>query len=148
MALKNRALLKDIDISKAILLSREDLSNIVNLYKKSYPGNWFEPRMLDTQQYYGIKEQNDLVSIAGVHVYSPEYKVAALGNITTHPDFRGKGLGKVVTAKLCQSLMKQVEHIGLNVKTDNLPAISCYKKLGFEVIGSYEEYMAESKWDN
>ncbi|MEW6685134.1 MAG: GNAT family N-acetyltransferase [Candidatus Edwardsbacteria bacterium] len=147
MALKNKSLLDSIDTSRVIRLSREDLKDILKLYRESYPGNWFEPRMLDTNQYYGIRREDGLISIAGVHVYSQRYKVAALGNITTHPDFRGKGLVKSVTAKLCKSLMKTVSDVGLNVKTDNLSAIVCYKKLGFEIISSYEEYLASSQFE-
>lgn len=90
-------------------------------------------------------EGNRLVSVAGVHVYSEEYKVAAVGNIVTHPDYRGNGLGKSVTARLCQSLLEKVDHVGLNVKSDNNTAISVYKGLGFEIVGDYWEYMIEAK---
>ena len=55
--------------------------------------------MLETGKYFGIRREGILVSVAGIHVYSPEYDVAALGNITTHPDFRGQGLGRKVTAR-------------------------------------------------
>ncbi len=141
MALKNSAKLENIDCSKTILLSAKNLNEIQNLYKTSYPGNWFDPKMLETGQYFGLKVRNNLVSIAGIHVFSPKYNVAALGNITTHPDFRGKGFGKIVTARLCQNLLKTVGFIGLNVAEDNSPAISVYKKLGFEIVSSYEEFM-------
>ena len=78
-------------------------------------------------------------------VLNCEYKVASLGNIATHPDFRRKGYGKKTTAQLCRSLLNSVEHIGLNVKTDNLSAIKCYEKLGFEIVAVYEEFMAIAK---
>jgi predicted GNAT family acetyltransferase len=78
-----------------------------------------------------------------VHVHAPTYRVAALGGIATRPDARGKGLAGVVTAGLCKSLLEAADDIGLNVKADNAPAIRCYRRLGFEVIGSYEEFMAE-----
>jgi len=81
--------------------------------------------------------------VAGIHVYSPKYKVAALGNICTHPDFRGKGWGRAVTAKLCKSLLQEIEYIGLNVKANNKTAISLYEKLGFEIVSSYFEFMDE-----
>jgi predicted GNAT family acetyltransferase len=101
--------------------------------------------MLETDQYFGIREAGCLVSVAGIHVYSSEYKVAALGNIATAPSFRNKGYGRQVTAKTCQSLLKNVCHVGLDVKADNDTAISCYKRLGFEVVASYGEYMVERK---
>jgi len=145
MALKNSPLLENVDVENVIRLSKDNLEDVLQLYEFSYPGNWFDPRMLETNQYFGIREQNRLVSISGVHVYSAQYKVAALGNITTHPAYRGQGFGKAATAKLCLSLAEKVDHIGLNVKSDNQTAISLYEKLGFETICSYGEYMVESK---
>jgi ribosomal protein S18 acetylase RimI-like enzyme len=121
-------------------LSRKDLTSIQELYKESYPGNWFDSRMLETNQYFGIWETERLVSIAGIHVYSPQYKVTALGNITTLPTHRGKGYGTRVTARLCQSLINEGIDIGLNVKADNKAAISCYRRIGFEIVASYEEF--------
>jgi ribosomal protein S18 acetylase RimI-like enzyme len=144
MGLKNKTLLHDIDCSQVIRLIENDLDDMLGLYEKSYPGNWFNARMLKTEQYFGIRLKNRLVSIAGVHVYSEKYKVAALGNIVTHPDYRSRGFGKAVTAKLCQSLFEHVDNIGLNVKADNTAAIALYKKLGFEIVSTYYEYMVLS----
>ncbi len=146
MALTNISCLDAVDTSNVISLTESDLGDLKELYRMSYPDNWFEPRMLETGHYYGVRCGNNLVSVAGVHVYSQQYKVAALGNITTHPKFRGQGLATVVCAKLCQALLQTVEHIGLNVKTDNKSAIACYSKLGFERIANYEEYSLKLKY--
>ena len=64
-----------------------------------------------------------------------------MGNITTLPTHRNKGYGQRVTAKLCQSLIDEGIRISLNVKSDNQPAISCYEKIGFEIVASYSEFM-------
>jgi len=40
-------------------------------------------------------------------------------------------------------LLEDVCHIGLNVKADNDAAISCYRRLGFETVAPYGEYMVE-----
>ncbi len=143
MALLNTACLESIDTSNAVPLSVSDLPELEALYRAGYPGNWFDPRILETGRYYGIRNSTTLISAAGVHVYSPQYKVAVLGNVTTHPDFRGQRLGTAVSAKLCQELLRTVDHIGLNVKASNASAISCYKRLGFEHIATYEEYTFE-----
>jgi ribosomal protein S18 acetylase RimI-like enzyme len=67
-----------------------------------------------------------------------------LGNIVTHLDYRGKGFGKAVTARLCQLLAENVDNIGLNVKADNITAVAMYRKLGFEIVGTYFELMVLS----
>ena len=145
MALVDKSLLANLDTSGTIVLSVSDLDEIMSLFEEAYPGNFFEPRMLETKQYFGILKSGELVSVAGVHVYSTRYKVAALGNITTHPDYRGRGYGKVVTGQVCKSLLKEIDHIGLNVKADNISAIRCYEQLGFEVIRCYGEFNVELK---
>jgi len=144
MALMNKSLLYNIDCSQVVHLTENDLDEILGLYKESYPGNWFDARMLQTRQYFGLRLKNRLVSIAGVHVYSERYKVAALGNIVTHPDYRGRGFGKAVTTKLCQSLSGRVDSIGLNVKADNAVAIASYEKIGFKNVSTYHELMVLS----
>lgn len=143
MALANKLMLEKFDTSEAVPLSPSDVSDIEGFYRVSYPGNWFDPRMLGTNCYYGIRCGRDLVSAAGVHVYSTRYRVAALGNIATHPDFRNRGFAATVCAKLCETLSRTVDHIGLNVKADNRSAITCYQRLGFETIASYEECSLE-----
>lgn len=126
-------------------LGEPDLAAITALYEESYPGNWFDPRMLATNQYFGIRENGRLVSIAGVHVYSPHYRAAALGNITTLPQCRGKGYCALVTAELCRSLLAESLDVGLNVKADNAAAIACYRKLGFEIVASYNEFTFQAR---
>ncbi len=141
MVLNNNRLPGTVDCSCVVRLTENDIGQMLRLYDEAYPGNWFDPRMLQTKQYFGIKIDNELVSAAGIHVYSQKYRVAALGNITTHPDYRGRGFALSVTARLCQSLLENVDYIGLNVKADNTAAIALYEKLGFERITPYYECM-------
>ncbi|HOT74198.1 MAG TPA: GNAT family N-acetyltransferase [Candidatus Wallbacteria bacterium] len=124
-------------------LCMADLEKLLELYRKAYPGNWFDPATLATGEYFGAFAGGDIICAAGVHVFSEKYGAAALGNITTRPDYRGKGLAGMVTAALCGSLLKKTHLIGLNVDNGNAAAIRCYQKLGFAVVGEYDEFMAE-----
>ncbi len=145
MLLKDARPLEEVDTASVFRLSIGDVGELMAFYELSYPGHNFNPRMLKTDMYWGVKKDGNIVSVAGVHVYSQSYGVAALGNIATHPDFRQRGLGTAVTAKLCSSLRDILESIGLNVKTDNVAALNCYRKLGFEEITTIEQYTIEAE---
>ena len=120
-------------------LNLSNLDDIQKLYAAAYPSNWFNKRMLETGKYFGYFIDARLVGISGIHVYSPEYHVAALGNIAVDPDYRGKGIGYRLTVRLCNDLSRDTELIGLNVRNDNDNAIRCYLKAGFEITGEYDE---------
>jgi predicted GNAT family acetyltransferase len=124
-------------------LGEADLAPLQDFYRVGYPGNWFEPRLLATGKFAGPFMNSTLVSAAGIHVYSRRYGVAALGNISTLPGLRGRGLATAVTAWLCRDLIQSAANIVLNVQSDLASAIACYKKLGFEFHADYEEFMAE-----
>jgi GNAT superfamily N-acetyltransferase len=111
-------------------LSSSDLGDIEEFYSRSYPGNWFDARMVETGKYFGYFDSGMLVGIAGVHVYSPEYRIAALGNIATDPAFRGMKIAYKLTSVLCSDLKKDTDTIGLNVSSENGAAIRCYRNAG------------------
>ncbi|MDG4781470.1 GNAT family N-acetyltransferase [Micromonospora sp. WMMD961] len=123
-----------------VVLGAADLPQVGELYERSYPGNWFDARMLDTGQYLGVRDGGELIAVAGVHVFSPAYRVAALGNVTTHPRWRGRGLGAAVVAGLCARLRASVTHVTLNVKADNAAAVRLYERVGFTRVADYDEW--------
>lgn len=139
MALRDTACVRNVDCSQAIQLTLHDAPDLIGLYQESYPGNWFDLRVLETGQYFGVRQDGRLVSVAGVHVYSERYGVAAIGNIVTHPAHRRRGYARQATARLCQSLIEKVKHVGLNVRANNAAAVGCYTGLGFEIIAPYSE---------
>ena len=137
--------LAGLSVEGTFQLTVDDLPEILELYQESYPGNAFDHRMVETGQYYGIRQDGKLVSIAGIHVYSPRYRVAALGNITTHPEFRGLGYARTATIRLCQELTEKIELIGLNVKADNHPAVALYQALQFRISDIYGEFSLKKR---
>ncbi|MFC7547006.1 GNAT family N-acetyltransferase [Plantactinospora sp. GCM10030261] len=126
-------------------LTAADLPELARLYEVSYPANWFDRRMLETGQYVGVRRDGELVAVAGVHVWSPVYRVAALGNITTHPAHRGRGLAGLAVAALCRRLAATVDHVTLNVRADNAAATAVYRRLGFTTVARYAEFAAVAR---
>lgn len=137
--------LRGVDTGEVVPLGPEQAAELKRLYEISYPDHWFEQHMLETGLYRGIRRENRLVCAAGVHVYSPEQRAAALGNVATHPDFRNRGLARAACARLCRELVDTADHIGLNVNRDSASAVACYRGLGFEPVGSYQEYSIRLK---
>lgn len=114
-----------------------------SLYASSFPECFFVPRMLETGKYVGALDKNRIVAVAGVHFDSAEYKYAALGNIVTHTDYRGRHLASLVTGHLCRELIAEGKQISLNVSSSNPPAIRCYENLGFVKTHEFEEALCE-----
>ncbi len=144
MYLTDRSKLAEVDVSRVVGLG-EDMGEALDaFYLQAYGdtvegGQVFDHSMLATRQYFGIWEGDRLASAAGVHVFSPGRGVAALANIATMPEFRGRGFATATTSRLSRSLLEHVEHLGLNVRADNVPAIRCYQKLGYKIVAIYNE---------
>ena len=96
-------------------------------------GEAFHPRQLEQGVFYGIKSGPRLVAVAGTHLVSRTYGVAAVGNVFTHPARRGCGYGAATTSAVTAELAALgIRDIILNVSQANTPAIRAYERLGFE----------------
>jgi len=126
-------------------LTMRNLNELKDFYIRSNPINWFDPRMLETGCYFGIRSNSHLVSVAGVHIYSKRYRIGVIGNVATDPYYRGAGLATRVCAGLCRHLLTSVDTVGLNIDSTNQPALSCFRRLGFTTVGHYDEYLNTSK---
>jgi ribosomal protein S18 acetylase RimI-like enzyme len=136
--------LAQFDTEDSELLGPDDLAEVERFYARAYPGTWFQARMLETGRYVGIRRDGELVCVAGVHVWSPAWRVAALGNIATLPAARGAGLATAACARLCRLLLDDgIDTISLNVRADNAAAIRTYEKLGFGHAADYVEVVLE-----
>jgi RimJ/RimL family protein N-acetyltransferase len=96
-------------------------------------GIGFSPEQIDRGVFFGIFSARRLLAVAGTHLVSPAYGVAAVGNVLTHPDFRNRGYGAQATGAVVSELLRKgIRDIVLNVRQDNLPAVHLYEKIGFE----------------
>jgi ribosomal protein S18 acetylase RimI-like enzyme len=104
----------------------------------------FAPFQLETGLFRGIRQDGELAAVAGVHVFSKNEGVAAVGNVFTRPDCRGRGLAQTVTSAVVQALLDAgIQTIGLNVESANLPAIRAYERIGFRTAFHYYDGPAD-----
>lgn len=124
----------------AVPLKSPDTDALVRLLRTDpQAGDFFHAGLLNTGYYFGIWSDDALIAAAGVHVLGPAHRVAAIGNVVTHPDFRGRGNGRAVMSMLCRRLLQRYDTIGLNVRVDNVTAIRLYTSLGFVPLVGFEE---------
>jgi GNAT superfamily N-acetyltransferase len=92
----------------------------------------FSPAQVELGVFYGVLHAGALVAVAGTHLASESYGVAAIGNVFTHPDYRGRGYATLSTAAVAGELLRRgIRTVVLNVAQDNAPALHVYEKLGF-----------------
>lgn len=115
-----------------VQLSHRDTAAILRTYAH-WPDNFFDPYQLSTGLYFGIRGDNDdIASIAGIHNLSERYDVAGIGNLVTHPDYRGRGYAHRCTAVLLRALFARVGLVTLDVQSGNVAAIRTYQRFGFQ----------------
>lgn len=100
----------------------------------------FSPWQIAHGVFYGVWDGDALIAAAGTHVWSLAEHVAAVGNVFTRPDCRGRGLATACTgAVVREAAAAGMNPVVLNVKQGNTPAIRVYEKLGFRTGGVFIE---------
>ncbi len=112
-------------------LEAQDAGRLFALYALG-GGDAFTLAQLAQGVFYGVEIEGQLVAAAGTHLVSAAYSVAAVGNVMTHPDYRGRGYATAATSAVCAELARRgLASIVLNVGQHNAPAARVYEKLGF-----------------
>lgn len=135
----DRGWLADPPGADVLRLGPPDADEIRAFLDRVYPEHFFHPRVLGGSMAFGVRRAGALVAFAGVHVFAPARRVAALGNVATDPELRGQGLATRTCAALCRALAPHADVIGLNVEASNAAARRCYDKLGFSFVAPYVE---------
>ncbi|MEE8345958.1 MAG: GNAT family N-acetyltransferase [Dehalococcoidia bacterium] len=119
---------------EATRLQGRDIGRINRLYSAQGGQATYTSRHIDEGVYYGVIVEGRLVSIAGTHVDSPAERVAVVGNVFTHPSFRGGGLATIATSAVTRALLQHCDVVTLTVEAKNAPALAVYDKLGYRQV--------------
>jgi len=131
----------------AVRLGPSDYEALASLYRDGDAAGetppFFDAGMLRHGIYYGICEGGAMVAAAGTHVLSERESVAAIGNVYTRRDRRGRGFGGQVSGAATGELLRLgVRTVALNVSESNTAARRVYERLGFERYCEYREGIA------
>ncbi len=105
----------------------------------------FSPYQLAQGVFYGIEKRGRLIAAAGTHLVAPTYGVAAVGNVFTDPDYRGRGYATLCTSAVTEELLSQGMDVVLNVQEGNADAIHIYQKLGYREYCRFIEVLGVRK---
>ena len=118
---------------QVVRLRPREIGAVNRLYSAEGGTVAYPPRVLEEGVYYGAVADDRLVAIAGTHVVGPEVGIAVVGNVFTHPLWRGQGLATLVTAAVTRELLQRCPNVYLTVETENRPAVEVYRRLGYRV---------------
>lgn len=118
----------------AIPLSGVDIRKINALYGSEGGPSYYVPEHIDSGVYRGVIQDGRLVAVAGTHVVSRSEGVAVIGNVFTHPAYRGRGLATNATSAVAEALLAYCDHVVLTVDPNNSPAVAAYARLGFREV--------------
>lgn len=115
-----------------------DAADLNRLYRLGF-GSWLAPQAIAEGIYYGIRVRGRLVAAAGTHVIGRSSRIAVVGNVLTQPEYRGRGYAKATTGAVTARLLEFCDHVVLNVRSDNPPALQAYRRLGYAEHVRFEE---------
>jgi predicted GNAT family acetyltransferase len=127
-----------------------EIGDLNRLYNLGFTA-WLPAAAIAQGVYYGIRIGGRLVAAAGTHVVSPDARLAAVGNVMTHRDYRGRGYAKVTTSAVTQELLRSCDQVILNVRSDNPPALAAYRRLGYREHVRFDERLVHRRsagWDS
>lgn len=112
---------------------------LANDLYSSDSGAWLNRRHLAEEVYYGIWDNERVVSIAGTQSVASTFGIAMVANVLTHPRYRDLGYATECVSGLTAALLEQVRDVVLNVDPKNTAAIRVYERLGFQQENRLEE---------
>ena len=115
-----------------------DIGDLNRLYQLGF-ASWLPSSAIAEGVYYGMRAGGRLVAAAGTHVTSSQARLAVVGNVLTHVDYRGRGFATAVTGAVTAELLRMCDQVVLNVRSDNPPALNAYRRLGYQEHVRFEE---------
>lgn len=111
-----------------ITLTPSDASDMIELVELTKPGPFF-PGLLAMRRFVGVRQQGQLVAMAGERIQLPGY--CEISAVCTHPDWRGRGYARLLSAVIADGIWARGETPFLHVLAHNTAAYQIYEALHF-----------------
>ena len=121
--------------AQIIPLTAADNREMIELAHLTEPGPFFD-RTAELGTFFGIRLDGRLAAMAGERTRFPRF--VEVSAVCTHPDARGRGYGKALTATVARHIRAGGKTPILHLFAANKPALSVYQSLGFQVRHSLE----------
>lgn len=118
------------DDPRIVALGRDDAAEMLALATLCNPGP-FSLRAQDLGNFWGIRDGKRLVAMAGERMKLPGH--VEVSGVATHPDFRGRGFGALLSRFVAGKIAAAGETPFLHALADNTAAISVYRSIGFHI---------------
>jgi ribosomal protein S18 acetylase RimI-like enzyme len=118
-----------------------DIGELNRLYQLGF-ASWLPSSSIADGVYFGYRVSGRLVAAAGTHVIGRTARLAVVGNVLTHVDYRGRGFATAVTGAVTAELLRSCDQVVLNVRSDNPPALPASRRLGSAEHVRFEERLA------
>ncbi|RFP82799.1 GNAT family N-acetyltransferase [Hydrogenophaga borbori] len=128
--LATRALRDDGGPDALLRLGEPDAAEMLALATLTEPGP-FLPRTHAMGDFLGVRRPGRLLAMAGERFRVPGY--AEVSGVCTHPEARGLGLARRLSAAVAARIQARGEQPFLHAWETNTPAIALYETLGFRV---------------
>lgn len=111
-------------------MTREDAAEMLALASITKPGP-FTLEALNLGDFWGVRIGGRLVAMAGERMKQPGY--TELSGVCSHPEFRGGGLGRLLSLFVASQIMARGEIPYLHAYASNAAAIGLYESIGFRL---------------
>lgn len=112
------------------VLGDADAADMLALATLTEPGP-FLARTHTMGRFIGLRVGGQLVAMAGERMRFPGH--VEVSGVCTHPDFRGRGLARRLSAAVTAEIQRRGEQPFLHAWATNTAAITLYESLGFVV---------------
>ena len=120
-----------LDVDESLdVLGDADAADMLALATLTEPGP-FLVRTHTMGRFVGLRVEDRLVAMAGERMRLPGH--VEVSGVCTHPDFRGRGLARRLSAAVTAEIQRRGEQPFLHAWTTNTAAIALYESLGFVV---------------